>query len=704
MSAHLLAPLVVLLGVPFMPGAARPPADDPADPLPNGAKVLFGPARLAARAWAVPVPPDYARLLAPDGAGGVRAFDLATGRPVGAAAKPAAEPGGDLPAPTGGVLAVSADGKRAVVPHPEGLAVRDVATGEVVATLRPTGAVSPPAGGPAVSLSADGAVLAWGGSGARGRAAVQVWDVAKAEVVARLDPAPQTGALPVLSPDGKLVAVRPSLYTAELAPQPVGRPGPADPGPAVTVWEVAGGKELFKARVGNAGPQTGVAFSPDGKLLAAGSGDGPVDLWEVPSGKPVRTLFGRTGQGARVAFSADGRELAAVAADGTIQRWTLPDGKPVGTTDPPADLPPVQPAGVGFAPGGRVVAWGTAGAAAVVWEAPSGKLLTPPGEHLGAVRSLAFGAGGKELVTAGTDGRVVRWDLATGKPLGRVALRLPRGTTLTSLGPRGPLVLGADARRAVSTGQPAAVFDLATGAELFAVPRGPAQRFTTHQFPSAELSRVAVLSVPFDFRLTGKCTVWDLNDQRKLAEFDLPASGGSAPAASLSPDGTRLVTVAQSRDPTMGRQVTLVTGWDLATGKKLGEVEEPNTYVASAVAAADNRAAVVAAGGRLWAVDYEAGRRGDDLEGGPGRGASAGEAAAFNPAGDRLAVGVNDPAAGGFGVRVYDWPRGRVLGTFTGHGGPVTAVAFTPYGKGLVSGSADTTAILWDLGAIPAGR
>jgi WD40 repeat protein len=673
----------------------RPAGADDADPLPPGAKARYGPGRLAARAGAVPAPPDYATFLVAGPDGSVRAYDLATGRPVKGDADPAPRPSA-----VGRVAAVSADGRRAVAVRPDALSVRDVATGEEVAELRGGGLTNP---GAAVSVSADGSVVAHGGPGRAGRGEVVVWDVAKNAVLGRVPPGPPGTVVPVLSPDGGRVAA----YTPFPAPV-AGKGGqvpPADPVPVVAVWEV-GGKELFKARLPAAGSQVGVAFSPDGKTLATGSGEGPIDLWEVPSGKPARTLLGRTGQGGRVAFSADGKELAAVAADGTIQRWSLPDGQPAGTTDPPADLPPVQPGGVGFAPGGRVVAWGLAGAATLVWEAPSGKLLTPVGEHVGAIRSIGFGTGGKDLVTAGSDGRIVRWDVASGKPLGPVPIRPPRAGGFTSPNPgtRGPLLLAADATRAVSASAPAAVFDLATGSELFALPRPPAARFVAYSFPSADLSRVAVLAATSDSRATGRCTVWDLANQRRVADFDLAAVGGFTPAAAFSPGGNRLVTVTYSRDPSLTRQGVVVTGWDLATGRKLGEVEEPGNPGPVAVAVANDTSAVVGFGGRLWAVDYEAGRRGDEVENlqPPGRvNPPPAPVVAFAPGGDRFAAGVvADPEAGVYGVRVYDWPRGRVLHTFAGHAGPVTALRWSADGKVLASGSADTTVLLWDVAGL----
>jgi WD40 repeat protein len=53
-----------------------------------------------------------------------------------------------------------------------------------------------------------------------------------------------------------------------------------------------------------------VAFSPDGKTLASGSGDNTVKLWDAATGKIKETLRGHTDSVASLAFSSDGKVLA----------------------------------------------------------------------------------------------------------------------------------------------------------------------------------------------------------------------------------------------------------------------------------------------------------------------------------------------------------------------------------------------------------
>jgi WD40 repeat protein len=68
-----------------------------------------------------------------------------------------------------------------------------------------------------------------------------------------------------------------------------------------------------------------VAFSPDGRLLASGSDDKTIKLWEVASGSLVRTLSGHTNDVRSVAFSPDGRLLASGSDDKTIKLWDISD-------------------------------------------------------------------------------------------------------------------------------------------------------------------------------------------------------------------------------------------------------------------------------------------------------------------------------------------------------------------------------------------
>ncbi|MCY3019106.1 MAG: hypothetical protein NTW87_08775 [Planctomycetota bacterium] len=72
------------------------------------------------------------------------------------------------------------------------------------------------------------------------------------------------------------------------------------------LWDVATGREL-RTFSGHTDGVFSVAFSPDGKLALSGSWDKTLKLWEVATGRELRTFSGHDGQVMSVAFSPDGK-------------------------------------------------------------------------------------------------------------------------------------------------------------------------------------------------------------------------------------------------------------------------------------------------------------------------------------------------------------------------------------------------------------
>lgn len=217
------------------------------------------------------------------------------------------------------------------------------------------------------------------------------------------------------------------------------------------------------------GEITSLVFSPDGSLLAFGSQDGNVRLWNLAANTiptsysvtPANTTPAAPPAALSLAFSPDGSLLAAGNSLGTLLVWTLATGeaRSFDTQDQAANA-------VAFSPDGKWIAVGGNDATVQLWDAVQGARVRSFQGHTGPVLSVAFSPDGSQLASGSADGTVRLWNAASGDSL--IALTIGSPADSVAFSPDGSLLaVGVDARAADQV----ILFDAAAGgdhAKLFA--------------------------------------------------------------------------------------------------------------------------------------------------------------------------------------------------------------------------------------------
>ncbi len=390
-----------------------------------------------------------------------------------------------------------------------------------------------------------------------------------------------------------------------------------------TVWEVDSGKEIKS--LGNKNwSYNSIAFTRDGRRALLGS-QKSLEIWDFEKGEFIKSIGGAGFYA--MAEMEKGAAILATPGDGSIALWDLDTGKrlsQVGTG---------EVFSVAYSPDGRSVLAGSRDGSIIQWDVASGRQirtfekLSPKKFGDGSptqdwAASIVIAADGRTAVSGHWDGRTALWDLTNGKVLREYEGMFGGSVASVDLSP--------DGRWGVGSGAPAAIWELESGR---------AGR-TFHPGPGAYTA--AAFSPDGAFVLLGsnsqKLRLFDATTGAPVRHFE--GHPGRVVALAFTPDGRHAVSGSESGEPPVL--------WDVATGKPVRKFPFP-----------------------------------------PGTPPSWGSALALSPDGAFLFT--RGPQSE---LMVWDVESAKIVKSYGGHLHTVKAIAFSPGGRFVATGSQDTTVIV----------
>ena len=181
----------------------------------------------------------------------------------------------------------------------------------------------------------------------------------------------------------------------------------------IKLWDLESGK-LLRTITNIAGYTNAISFSPDGRRLIHGAEDKTIRIWDAETGGAVRTITGHTDYVNEARYSPDGKRIASCADDKLVKIWDAETGREIRSLAGHTDMVAV----VAWSPDGRRIASGSDAQEKTIriWDAESGRVLQTITGQGGRIQALAYSPDGKKIASSAVEDKAVKiWDAETCK-------------------------------------------------------------------------------------------------------------------------------------------------------------------------------------------------------------------------------------------------------------------------------------------------
>lgn len=380
----------------------------------------------------------------------------------------------------------------------------------------------------------------------------------------------------------------------------------------------------------------------------------------------VERLRGHGNSVHSVTFSPDGKYILSGSSDNTLRIWDAISGKAV---TPPLRGHKSSILSVAFSRDGKRIVSGSKDNTLRLWDANTGKAIGKPIQgHDSWVNSVVFSPDGKFILSGSLDNTLRLWDVNSRQQVG-VPLRGHTSWVLSvAFSPDGKQIISGSRDMTLQ------LWDTATGN-----PIGPPLRGHTNNVLSVGFSHDSkrIISGSADNTLR----LWDVDSGKPIGD-PLEGHTNSVWSVAFDSDSKRIVSGSEDKS---------IRIWDALTGKAIGNPLQGHTNSVISVAFSPDGKHIVSGSDdnslRIWDATTD-NPIGDPLEGH----ANSVLSVAFSPDGNRIVSGSGDNS-----LRIWDANTGKPIGSpLRGHTSRVNSVAFSPDGRLIVSGSKDKSLRVWD--------